>query len=271
MPVSRRAGVTLPELMIGLVLFGLVGTLLARQALGAERVAREEEARVRLHAALDGGLAFLSADLGDLGPGDLAMVAAESLRYRATRGHGLTCQLSATEVRVAGPNLGGARAPQPGRDSLLLPLRADDPQAGDTGWLALPLLAVQPTTCGGSPAVALLTGIDTLVHPLSGLPGRLPVRVFEVMQARLYASAGSIWLGARSVSAGEVIQPIAGPFELPASRFAPRDSSGNPTASAAATRSIGVILSGQRVRWHGGGGVVAESAYVQLTPANLGP
>lgn len=271
MPLNRRAGVTLPELMIGLVLFGLVGTLVARQALAAERVARDEEARVRLQAALDGGLAFLSAELGDLGPGDLAMVAAESLRYRATRGHGLTCQVSAREVRVAGPTLGGARAPQPGRDSLLLPLRADDPQAGDTGWIALPLLGVQPTTCGGSPAVALLTGIDTLVHPLAGLPGRLPVRVFEVMQARLYASAGSTWLGARSVSAGEVIQPIAGPFELPASRFVARDSSGNPAASAAATRSIGVILSGLRSRWHGGGGVVVDSASVQLSPANLGP
>ncbi|MDX2122979.1 MAG: hypothetical protein SF070_18210 [Gemmatimonadota bacterium] len=271
MPLSRRAGATLAELVIGLVLFGLVGTLVARQALGAERVAREEEARVRLQAALDAGLAFLSAELADLGPGDLMMVAAESLRYRATRGHGLTCQVSATEVRVAGATLSGARAPQPGRDSLQLPLRADDALAGDTGWTALPLLGVHPTTCGGRPAIALVTAVDTLAHPITGAPATLPVRVFEVMQTRLYASAGSIWLGARSVSAGEVIQPVAGPFELPASRFVPRDSSGLPTAAAAATRSVRVSLSGQRARWQGGGGVVVDSAYVELVPANLGP
>ena len=91
MPLSRRAGVTLAELLIGLVLFGLVGALLTRLALATERVAREEEARVRLQTALDGGVAFLSAELADLGPGDLAAVAAESLRYRATRGHALSC------------------------------------------------------------------------------------------------------------------------------------------------------------------------------------
>lgn len=271
MPLSRQDGATLAELMIALVLLGLVGVLLTRQALGAERVAREEESRVRLQVALDGGLAFLAAELTDAGPGDLAAVAAESLRYRATRGHGLSCQLAAGEVRVLVATLSGARSPQPGRDSLLLPLRADDPLAGDTGWIALPLLGVHSTTCAGSPALALGTSIDTAAHPLAGLPGSLPVRIFEVMQTRLYASSGSIWLGARSVSAGEVIQPIAGPFDLPASRFEPRDSTGAPTPSAAATRSIGVTLAGQRSHWQGGGGITAESASVLLVPVNLGP
>ena len=152
-----------------------------------------------------------------------------------------------------------------------MPLRADDLTAGDTGWIALPLLGVVPSSCAGVPALTLGTSIDTVAQPLGGLPTTLPVRVFEVMQARLYSSSGSTWLGARSVSAGEVIQPIAGPFELPASHFVPRDSSGNPTGSSVATRSITVTLSGQRTRWQGGGGLVAESASVHLVPANLGP
>ena len=40
----------------------------------------------------------------------------------------------------------------------------------------------------------------------------VPLRVFEVMELRFYPSGGSWWLGARSVSAGENIQPVAGPF-----------------------------------------------------------
>ena len=206
MPVRR--GVTLAELLVALVLSGLVGALLARTGLAAERVARSHEERARLHAGFDAAAGFLHAELADLGPGDLLQAAPESLRYRATRGLATACQVRADEVRLLRASLRADRMPQPG-----------GPEGADTAALVLPITSVTNSTCGGAAALALGTLIDTLAYPLHALPPGIGLRLFEVMQARLYASLGSGWLGARSVSAGEVVQPLAGPFTLAASRF----------------------------------------------------
>lgn len=267
MPVRR--GVTLAELLLALVLFGLVGALLARTGLAAERVARSHEERARLHAGFDAAAGFLHAELADLGPGDLLQAAPESLRYRATRGLAAACQVRADEVRLLRASLRADRMPQPGRDSLWLPLAPDDPRVADTAALVLPIMSVTNSTCGGAAALALGTVIDTLAHPLHALPPGIGLRLFEVMQARLYASLGSGWLGARSVSAGEVVQPLAGPFTLAASRFAGWDSSGAPTLSAPLVRSLGAILAGTRGQWPASAAPAAESTAVRIAPANL--
>lgn len=267
MPVSR--GVTLAELLLALVLLGLVGALVTRTALQAERVARSHEERTRLHAGLDAAAGFLRAELADLGPGDLAQIAPESLRYRATRGVGVTCLVATNEVRLVRASLRADRLPQAGRDSLWLPLAADDPRQPDTGGVYLPIMSVGNATCGGAAALALGTLIDTLAHPLAALPPGIGLRLFEVMQARLYTSLGSGWLGARSVTAGEVIQPLAGPFTLAASRFAGWDSAGVPTLAAPLVRSLGAVLAGTRGNWPASAGSVTESTTILLAPANL--
>lgn len=267
MPVKR--GFTLAELLVALVLFGLVGVLLTRAGLQAERVARSHEERTRLHAGFDAAAGFLHAELADLGPGDLAQAAPESLRYRATRGVGTTCQVRADEVRMLRASLRAGRSPQPGRDSLWLSLIPDDPRRADTVGVVLPIISVAIAACGGAPALALGTAIDTLAHPLHGLPAGIGGRFFEVMQVRFYTSLGSGWLGARSVSAGEVIQPLAGPFTPGGSRFAGWDSAGAPTLSLAQIHSLGAILAGTRGHWPAAAGSVAESTMVRVAPANV--
>ena len=119
----------------------------------------------------------------------------------------------------------------------------DSLQVARGGWLALPLLGVGSATCGGGPAVRLITAIDTVSTPLASLPALPPVRIFEVMQARFYASLGSWWLGARSESAGETIQPLAGPFESAGSPFGYRDSLQQPTLVPGAVEESGCSLS----------------------------
>ncbi len=267
MPVRR--GFTLAELLVALVLLGLVGVLLTRTGLQAERVARSHEERTRLHAGFDAAAGFLRAELADLGPGDLAQAAPESLRYRATRGVGTTCQVRADEVRLLRGSLRADRSPQPGRDSLWLPLAPDDPRQADTAGVILPITSITASACGGVTALALGTAIDTLAHPLHGLPAGVGLRFFEVMQVRFYTSLGSGWLGARSVSAGEVIQPLAGPFTPGGSRFAGWDSAGVPTLAAAQVRSLGAILSGSRSHWPAASGAVVESTAIRVAPANL--
>jgi hypothetical protein len=59
-----------------------------------------------------------------------------------------------------------------------------------------------------------------------------------MMELRAYVSAADGWLGMRSVSAGEAIQPVAGPFRLLPASFAFADSSGSPTMDPAAARQV---------------------------------
>ncbi|HEY4649515.1 MAG TPA: hypothetical protein VIG95_10405, partial [Gemmatimonadales bacterium] len=79
----------------------------------------------------------------------------------------------------------------------------------DSGWIASGISAVTGSnTCGaGEPAIVL-----TLPAPIGSIPGGTPVRIYEPMQLAAYQSEGQWWLGMRSLSSGEAIQPIFGPL-----------------------------------------------------------
>jgi prepilin-type N-terminal cleavage/methylation domain-containing protein len=274
MPVARRGGFTLIELLTALVLTGLIGLVLIRAITSLQRVARAGQEGAALQLAFDGGLGFLAADLAHAGRGsageDLVRIAPDSLSYRGIRGVGIACQVDPTGVVVPATRLQGVRAPQPGRDSLLLYAGIDSLQVARGGWLALPLLGVVSASCGGGPAIRLLTAIDTITTPLASLPVLPPVRIFEVMQARFYPSLGTWWLGARSESAGETIQPLAGPFESAGSPFGYRDSLQQPTLSPGAVEEIQVQLVGRWMGWPGGASRM-DSANHLLSERNLSP
>ena len=104
MPVARRAGFTLVEVLTSLVLSGLIGLVLVRATTSLQRVARAGEAGAALQLAFDGALGFLAADLSQAGRGsageDLVRVAPDSLTYRGIRGAGIACRVDATGVVV---------------------------------------------------------------------------------------------------------------------------------------------------------------------------
>lgn len=272
---SGRRGVTLVELLVGLILFGLIGGVMLHATLAIQRTVRAHLSRLAAESALDTAMGFLVSELSSLGRdsagSDLVQQAAESLSYRAERGTGLACQVTAGAVSVEIGRFVGARLPQPGRDSLLLYLGPDAALGMPGDWVAAPIVALQNGTCGSGPAWKLVTLIDTTRISLAGLPVWVPVRVFEVMQTRFYRASGATWLGARSVSAGEIIQPLAGPFTLARSGFILRDSAGSHTTITAATRQIEIGLSGPWTGWGGRGPAPDESTGVSLTPGNLLP
>jgi hypothetical protein len=94
-----------------------------------------------------------------------------------------------------------------------------------------------------------------------------PVRLFEVMELRYYRAEGKSWLGMRSVSRGEVIQPVVGPLAdssaaLRGFTLAYLDRSDAPTALMTEVRSILVALLGvtaQPVRSGNAGHLAADS------------
>jgi len=245
MSLTGRRAATLPELVIALLLLGLLGTVVTRALLQQARATRAAIELAEINRSLEQASVWLGAELGDIGRtgsgSDLYHVAPESLSYRATRSTGLTCLVARDEIRLLPHASTSWRAPQPGRDSILVLLGPDTASGAIGQWVALPLSGVTGSSCWGRPAIRLGTVLP--IPPGSPDSTTLhPVRTFEVMQAKLYRSQGRWWLGARSESAGEVVQPVAGPLVPGGLRLTYSDSLGRPVFAAGEVRQIEVRL-----------------------------
>jgi hypothetical protein len=110
-------------------------------------------------------------------------------------------------------------------------------------WLPLGITSV--STGGRCPGVAG-PGISISVsNPIPPTEAGTPLRIYETMELRLYQSSGEWWLGARSVSAAEAIQPVIGPLAGDDGlRLEYLDGAGLRTLVPAAVRSIIVTLRG---------------------------
>ncbi len=243
--VSRR-GFTLVELAAALVLLGLLSGSIYRVLVTQQRLAQLQVERMSLQANLRAGVGLLTAELREVGVGpaetDIQALGPDSITYRAMRTAAFACAVSGPNVRILAGSF-GYRWPQAGRDSLLLFVEGDSTIATDDRWVAAPILAVSAgAACGGRPAVDLSTTIDLTAVPLTSVQLDAPVRTFEVMQLKLYLSGGRYWLGARSVSAGETIQPVLGPLTATGLTLTYGDSTGTPTGDPRRVRTVAVTL-----------------------------
>lgn len=244
MSLTLRRGFTLIEVMLGLVLTGLVGAIALRLLLRQHWTGVAHSETAALQNSLRAGVLFLATELRELGgaPGDadILLFAPESLTYRAMRGSGRGCSRGSNLLRIDAGSFAGYRGAQAGRDSLLVHLEGRWDTEADDRWLHLPIMAVGGGSCGAVPAIEVTTVLDTtLVPPFAPFA---PVRTFEVMQVKLYQSGGEFWLGSRSVSGGETIQPLVGPLASNGLNLTYQDSSGATAVTAEAIRSIGVTL-----------------------------
>jgi hypothetical protein len=248
------------ELLVVLVLLALLGGAVTRTLLQQRRRTHALLERAVARRTLDQASLWLSHELSEVARSgtttDLFRVDAESVTYRAARGLGLACAVEPAEIRLPLEALAAWRRPQAGRDSLMVFLGTTGAAADP--WLAGPILDVGQSACDGAPALRLGTALDATrlsrLHP----PAQWPVRIFEVMQARMYRSQGAWWLGARSVTAGEAIQPVAGPLDPTLSRMRYRDSLGLPTLTPGAVREVEFRL-----------GTSTDSIRLLLRPRNL--
>ena len=267
-----KRGFTLVELLISLVLMLILAGIGFRFFLVQHWTGTAQSETAAVQASLRAGGLFLTTELRELGgtPGDPDILAlgADSLTYRAMRGSGVSCARSASSVHLEAAQFRGFRTVQAGRDSILLYFEGNDSSFSDDRWVHLPVLAVGGSTCGASTAIQIGTSIDTAQFPFRGFGPLAPVRTFEVMQVKLYQSAGDYWLGARSVSAGESIQPLTGPLMPNGLELLYRDSLNAPTTVAEDIRSIGITLRARTslsVRTGGGSGPLTRRTDSLLT------
>jgi len=211
--MSRR-GVSLFELVLALVIGAGLSTLLLKTFLGVAARLRDRSERMGLAQSLRTASEALRSGLEDLGADssagtDLVGVGSDWIRYRATRLVGIVCDTAASRlaVRVSGGIGSARRLPQPGRDSALV-LEPDSAHR----WLPAEVLAApNPASCpSGGAALTLTLSLDSAQRALVGMGS--VVRIFETIEARRYSSGGAGWLGLQSISAGETVQPLAGPL-----------------------------------------------------------
>lgn len=242
-----RRGFTLIELLITLVIVSFVALGISRIFVTQQRLATAQVEQANLQANVRLGGTAILGELLTMGPGapagnDLVAMGAASVTYRALRGGGIACQVVANEVRLFRNPSYFSRPIVPTRDSLLLFIENDPDIASDDGWEAIPITAVNgASTCGASPAIALTT---TIASPIANVVLNAPAHVFEVMQIAEVTQGGENWLGARSVSGGQALQPVVGPLAANGLSFAYYDSLGNVTGTAANVRQIEVTLRG---------------------------
>jgi hypothetical protein len=133
--------------------------------------------------------------------------------------------------------------PQPGRDSALV-LELDRAHRWyPAAVVSLPSPA--PCTYGGS-GISLAVSLDSMQRSGVG-PGSV-VRIFETIEARRYASGGVQWLGIQSVSAGETVQPLAGPLTATGLTVGPESARGVPTALPANAEAVRLRIQGITTR-----------------------
>ena len=247
-----RQGFTLIELMIATAITGVVLGSIYQSVLVSQRAARAQGEQLALQSSVRGAVLLVLTELRELstvagGTGhqnDILSLSPGSISYRAMRGLGFSCTASSpNQLRISRAGFSGFRDPQPGRDSLLL--YADSAGTGSVPeWIPLPIIGVSTTTACPSSA----PGITLTTSPTAWLAGKqagLPLRIYEPMELRVYHSEGQFWLGTRSISAGEAIQPLFGPLSnQDGFRLDYRDRAGRPTTTLSAVGSIIVSVHG---------------------------
>jgi prepilin-type N-terminal cleavage/methylation domain-containing protein len=215
----RCRGFTLIEIVIALTLTLIVIGSIHRLLVTTQRLSRTQAAQLDVQSNVRAGALVIAHELRELNAlddgstdqTDIGSITATSITYRSARGIGFVCEPALPgQIRLARSTFSGARDPEPLRDIAYLLMEADPVAGKPDSWLRLEINAVSTTTsCPGlaGPGISISVGSSFPPPPVG-----TPLRIYETMELKLYQSGGEWWLGARSVSAGEAIQPVIGPL-----------------------------------------------------------
>jgi prepilin-type N-terminal cleavage/methylation domain-containing protein len=254
--MANRRGFTLVEIMIAMTLMLIVSGAAFKLLVTTQRLSRSQAEQASLQSNVRMGSLVVLNDLRELNTvfggaadrNDILTIAANDITYRAMRGIGFICQApTATQIRITRSSFSGFRDPVAGRDGLYVFIDGDPDTEADDTWLPVAISAVATgTACPGALGDITLTTPNTaaLVSP-PAIPVGTPVHIYEVMELKLHVADGRSWLGARSISAGEAIQPVLGPLvDGNGFQLEYLDATGAITADRTAIKSIRVTIRG---------------------------
>jgi len=240
----NHKGFTLIELLISLIMFAIVGNAMLAVMMTMHRTTRKQSETAAMQGSLRTGFQLLQTELVELAPEDLTNMAVDRVRYRAMRGLGEACEVTATTIKVPKSSYTGLRAPTVGRDGVWVFVEGDSTRNNDDQWVPLPITAIASSGCGGFGAAWEFTvtlGASDSAKMI--LPS--PIRTYEEMEMGQVEEDGQRWLGIRSVGLGEAtLLPVSGPVSWNGVRFDYLDASNVQTAVATDVRSVVVTLRG---------------------------
>lgn len=225
MPLNRsRAGFTLVELLIVMVLMGMVGAIVVRVLTDTQRLTVAQSEQAMVQSTTRTGVLVLPSELREINPalGDIKVMDDTSITYRGMRTLGISCvQPTKASVRVLTSSIAGLKVDFLANDSLLLFVEGDPTTATDDGWALARVAAVSSATAcptGPGTTLTLQPNVRMADNPAvepddSWFPAVAIVRGFENTVIASYEDAnGDTWLGMES-PAGAAIQPVLGPLD----------------------------------------------------------
>jgi prepilin-type N-terminal cleavage/methylation domain-containing protein len=263
---TQRAGFTLVELLIVVVLGTVVMGVLYQTVLTQSRSYRQADARIATRQLTRATVEALGFELRELsasaqaaqGGADIAAMGTNWVRFRAMRTLGITCS-GTPGGTMAVYELGEAFAES---DSILVFADNDPQRASDDAWLLAEVLG----------ATAGATGCDdwngypqaTLTVSTPGAAGTVlegaPIRAFQWVEYGVQQIDG-VWVLARDLD-GQVdplIGPLAGADGI---RFRYFDAAGAATTQPAQVSRIEITVRGSMIL--GADGVVTDSLTTQV-------
>lgn len=265
----KRRGFTLLELLVSIVLLGIVGLAMARLMTSMLRVTSAQVQVAGAQGTSRTGTLAVPSEFREIGfdtipdvgiDTDLEAIAANRITFRAMRGMGNVCQISAglDEFRIRTP-LFGMRAPAR-TDSFRLFIENDPNRGDDDQWVSLDVRDIDPSsTCGADASVRLVLN-SVPKHKLGGtdilateVANGVPIRWYERVEYGPVVDANNrTWVGARSLNANvnapltEMLGPLPDSTGFALIYYDADNVVLDPTnaANKAKVRSIGVTLIG---------------------------
>jgi prepilin-type N-terminal cleavage/methylation domain-containing protein len=201
-PVTRR-GVTLVELLVGLVLLAMLGLAITRTlATASGATARALRGLVVARTLMATGT-LLREELGQGVSADVALPSTTAVDFNRVIGAGPLCGVAGSVVLLRGSEWRGVRWPEEARDNVML---LTDVSAGT--WSTIAIDSVANGNCSD--------GANAIRLTLAAAAGpAVYARVTEPVRLREYASGGSGWWGLAAASGLSPVQPFAGPLDMP--------------------------------------------------------
>jgi prepilin-type N-terminal cleavage/methylation domain-containing protein len=255
MPSHRRAGFTLVELLVALVIFVLVAASLYRVLNVSQRTARTQTEKAAMQGSLRSGLQLAMAEIQELWSDDDAILpgsaitamTATAMSYNAMRGLGLTCGTPTnTTITLRRNTWTGLLFPAANQGIYVFDEGASSATENDDLWHAGTITAVGSGTCPDGAAATVLT-VSGIVASFANVKVPGPVRNHEPMQLGLVSSGGRRWLGIAGTGS---LTPLAGPLKSSGTAldFKYYDDQGDITAVPSEVKSIVFRLYGETDR-----------------------
>jgi prepilin-type N-terminal cleavage/methylation domain-containing protein len=284
---TRRAGMTLLELLISLVLLGLMGSLIIGFLLKQERFYAGANEIVLTRTQVRQGAAMMPGDLRGISSagGDIYAMTDTSIDFRSTFGGSYLCRNDKGKSQIILPPVTLAKKSQLSvwsrtptfNDSLALYVDSTSTAVRDDSWSFHKITGITMVVSDASPgcqsSTLMMKSTDvsssnpsyvfTITPTQSGtVSAGAAVRFFKKAHYSFYKASDNLWylgyydcLTAR-VPVCNAIQPIAGPLRAynaaqPASsglRFTYYDSTGTVTANRLAVSRISILVQGESIK-----------------------